>query len=82
MTHIIKAEVGLKCPQATLRSAASIQEKTHFTLFFHHPKVWSSKLRSVCEEGQSILKPIMFFSIIFIGDTELSNLIMKSLTPN
>lgn len=80
MTHIIKAEVGLKCPQATLRSAASLQEKTHFApLFFCHPKVWSSKVGSVCKEGHSvsILKPITFFSIIFVKDTELSSLIIK-----
>lgn len=34
MTHIIKAEIGLKCPEARLRSAASLQEKTHFALLF------------------------------------------------
>lgn len=80
MTHIIKAEIGLKCPQAMLRSAASLQEKTHFALlFFCHPKVWSSKLGSVCEEGHSssALKHITFLSIFFLRDTKLLSLITK-----
>lgn len=57
MTHIIKAEIGLKCPQAVPRSAASLQEKTHFALllFFGHPKVWSRKLGSMRKVTQSPL---------------------------
>lgn len=81
MTHIIKAEIGLKCPQAALRSLASLQEKTHFALlfFFCHPNVWSSKRGSVCEERHSIpaLKPIIFLSIVFLRHTELISLIIE-----
>lgn len=80
MTHIIKAEIGLKCLQAALRSAANLQEKTHFAfLFLCHPKAWSSKLGSVCEEGllNSSLKPLTFISIFFLKDPELLSLIIK-----
>lgn len=78
MTHIIKTEIGLKCPQAVLRSAASLQEKTHFALLFFLPPK-RSKLGSVCEEGHSVSasKHITFFSTFFLLDTKHLNLITE-----
>lgn len=84
MTHIIKAEIGLKCPPAVLRSAASLQERTYFALLaFCHPKVHRSKLGSVCEEGHSVsaLKHVSS-SIFFHLDIEHFNLITEYLTLN
>lgn len=84
MTHIIKAEIGLKCPPAVLRSAASLQERTHFALLvFCHPKVRRSKLGFVCKGGHpvSALKHV-FSSIFFHLDIEHFNLITEYLTLN
>lgn len=52
MTHIIKTEIGLKCPQAVLRSAASLQEKTHFALHFFFAT--QKKQAGVCVRGRSL----------------------------
>lgn len=53
MTHIIKTEIGLKCPQAVLRSAASLQEKTHFALHFFFFAT-QKKQAGVCVRGRSL----------------------------